>query len=195
MDFGEVIEGYLAGRIVPMTPLLGFMFATPAYLWNGPYSLESGGKTFIGSNRLIGIEGLEQAATLESSDMTFTLSGADAQMGALFPLAAQEDRSAYVGSIVIVYLQFMDTKFAKPIAEPWAFKAGICGTMEMTKQFVEGEGYVRTISLPAKNIFFGRGVSPNSNWSDRDQQMRHTGDIFLDRITELQDYTLTQPWR
>lgn len=195
MNFDPVIEAYAEGAFVAMTPLLEFQFPDGwQRLWLGMGKLRAGGHDWLGIGRAISMDGLEQAASLEAADMTFTLSGADETMRPLFPLAASGDREAYVGSLVIVYMQFMTPDFVT-VGEPEALRAGICGTMELSNTWSEDEGRRRTIMLPATNIFFGRGVAPNSFWSDRDQQLRHPGDLGLSELTGSQTFTFPQPWR
>ena len=191
--FDSVIAAYLKGNVVNLAPLVEFRFRdAPQYLWGGEWSFTSGGKKWSGTKNgvVTGIDGLDQAATLESSTMTFTLSGVDPDIMAL---ARSEDRAAYVGRIAIVYLQFFDTDW-QPMADPWALKAGIMGTMAISRTNTE-KGSTVSVALPANNIFYGRGVAPAAYYTDRDQKLRHPGDRGLEFITDLQDYSYPVPWR
>lgn len=195
-DFGSTINAYLAGRSVKMRPLALFDFRDGEMaLWGGEYPLVSGGKTWQGLGSIASIDGLDQAATLESSAMTFTLSGVEVpDAGTSFSdIAKSSDRANYARRMVTVYLQFFDDDW-QPLDDPYALKAGIMTNMLMSRSRMQN-GYLRTISLQANNIFYGRGVAPASFYTDRDQQSRFPGDLGMQFIPGLQSKQIPVPWR
>ncbi len=195
-DFGATINAYLQGRQVNMRPLALFDFRDGEEpLWGGEYDLTVGGRTWRGLGNIASVEGLDQAATLESSAMTFTLSGVEKPGADLsfLALAVSSDKANYVRRLVTVYLQFFDEMW-QALDEPFALKAGFMGQASVSRARA-GYGYVRTISLPAYNIFLGRGVAPYSTYTDRDQQKRFPGDKGLQFIPSLQAKQIPVPWR
>ena len=195
-DIDPVIEIYSSGNRPNMTMLAYFDFQTsdPMALWPGEFDLVAGSMTWKGTAKsgvLCNIDGLESAATLEASQFNVTLSGVEAD---LIAIAGDTDRGDYVGQMMGVYLLFCDA-YWKPVADPLAIAAGFMGTMTVART-QNGDGWQRTISLPVNNMFYGRGVAPASFWTDPDQQKRFpgAGDTGMQFITQLQDYTIRQPW-
>lgn len=196
-DFSATIEAYLAGRTVNMRPLALFDFTSGEEAWwGGEYDLVSGGKTWKGLSRWVSVDGLDQSATLDSSAMTFTLSGVE---DVVLSLIKSANRENYVRRLVILYLQFFDADW-QPLDDPYALKAGLMDDMQISRQQVVADNgsvtWNRTVKLPAQNIFFGRGVAPYSLWTDRDQQKRHPGqnDKGLQFLPVLQDTDIPVPW-
>lgn len=195
-DFGSTINAYLAGRKVNMRPLVLFDFADGEQaLWGGEYDVTSGGKTWKGLGGIASMDGLDGAATLESSMMTFTLSGIEPEGApvSFADIAKNSDRSNYVRRQVTVYLQFFDEDWQK-LDSPQAVKAGIMGNMTMSRSRT-ANGFLRTVSLTANNIFYGRGVAPAAFYTDRDQQKRYSGDLGMQFIPTLQNKQIPVPWR
>lgn len=195
-DFGATINAYLAGRKVNMRPLALFDFRDGEMpVWAGEYDLVSGGKTWKGLGSVASVDGLDQAATLESSPMTFTLSGVEKPgTGTTFiSIAKSSDRANYIKRLVYVYVQFFDDDW-QPLDDPFALKAGIMADMQMSRSRTNG-GVLRTITMQANNIFYGRGVAPAAFYTDRDQQTRFPGDLGMQFIPSLQSKQIPVPWR
>lgn len=197
-DFSPVVDAYLSGRTVNLRPLALFDLRDGELaLWDGEYDLVSGGKTWKGLGAVASIEGLDQAATLESSAMTFTLSGLEKPGADFAAVARSADRANYVRRLVTVYVQFFGSDgedWWQPLAEPFALKAGLMSNMVMSRSRTES-GFLRTISLTANNIFYGRGVAPAAYYTDRDQQKRYPGDLGMQFIPTLQNKPIPVPWR
>jgi hypothetical protein len=164
--------------------------STPVYLWNGHHDLTVGGHTWSGLRKLGGIEGLEESSDLTATQMKFTLSGVDANVLALAIGGAREE---YVGRIVTVWLQFFDADW-QPVGDPIARSAGIMDGINISRSRDSDEQSVRTLTLTAENIFFGRGVPPAGNYTDRDQKFRHSGDRGLEFVNEVQNTVVQIPW-
>ena len=195
--FSATIEAYLSGRKVNMRPLALFDFRDGEEAWwGGEYDLVSGGKTWKGLSRWVNVEGLDQANTLDSSAMTFSLSGVEATVLAI---ATSSDRANYVNRLVTVYMQFFDEDW-QTLDAPWALKAGLMDDMQISRSQAEKDDgsvtWTRSLRLTAQNIFFGRGVAPYSLWTDRDQQKRYPGqgDKGLQFLPVLQDTDIPVPW-
>lgn len=195
-DFDRVIELYIKNaNFVNMSLLAYFDFRdAPMPVWGGEFDLSSGGTTWKGLGNICSVEGLEDAANLESSDMTFVVSGVDATVLSVFK---DEDRADTAGRLVGVYMQFCDADF-KPVCSPYAIRAGIMGdptaSIDKRSDGNGGETIVRSITLPASNLFYGRGTSRASFNTDRDQQLRHPGDRFMEFIAGLQESSIIVPW-
>lgn len=195
--FSATIQTYLSGRKVNMRPLALFNFATGEEAWwGGEYDLVSGGKTWKGLSRWVDVDGLDQAATLDSSTMTFTLSGVEQTV---LSLITSSNRANYVRRLVVLYLQFFDEDW-QCLDAPYALKGGLMDDMQISRQQVKADNgsvvWTRTVKLPAQNLFYGRGVAPYSLWTDRDQQKRYPGqnDKGLQFLPVLQDADIPVPW-
>lgn len=194
-DFDAVIEAYAKNATVNAPVLAYFDFRDgPGAYWGGGYDVVFGGVTWQGigkSGVVVSIDGLEQSGNLQASDMTFKLSGIDTDIMAAF---SNEDRAAYVGRLVGVYWQFLDENW-QPLCSPIALRAGIMGTMTADRLTDDKGNVTRTISLPASNIFFGRGSATSGYFTDPDQQALHPGDAFLSFVGSIQETAIRQPWR
>lgn len=192
----DVID-LLGQRALRVAYLLQLDFkTTPQYLWSGHYSLMVGGHTWqaIPPRLIGGIEGLEEAADMSSTQMKFMLSGVDA---ATLALAIGEGRDEYVGHLDTVWLQFFNAMTAQPVGEPIARSAGIMDGIEISRARdgdQDKQNSVRTLTLTAESIFYGRGVPPASNYTERDQKFRSEGDRGLDFVNEVQNVVMPIPW-
>ena len=197
VDFASVIEAYAKGAVVRMPALVYFDFRDqPQAVWGGEYDLVAGTPanmvTWKGLGRagiIAGIKGLGQSSGLDASDITFTLSGVDTAVMTVFK---DEDRADYVGRMACVYHVFCDQNW-QPYSAPFAVGAGIMGTAIVSRTQTQ-DGWQRSITLPASNIFAGRGIAPASFYTDRDQQLRSPGDTGLKQIVQLLDYQIPVPW-
>lgn len=188
-----VIETYAKGEQVNAATLAWLDFETsPQPVWTGEYDITAGGQTWVGLGKagfLITIDNLEAASTLDASSFKVTLSGVDA---GLIAAAAGSDRADYVNRLLIVYALFCDKEW-QPLANPMAIAGGFMGSMTTTRSY-ENNAWTRTVNLPVNNMFYGRGVSPFSFWSDADQQQRFAGDTGMQFIAQLQDFDIPLPW-
>jgi hypothetical protein len=196
LNLDQVIEQYAKGNSVNLPVLLYFAFEDqPMWIWGGGYDIpDPNGQVWQGcgkAGRLITVEGLETANTLEAKQIKVTLSGADAQ---LMGIMANVNRGDYVGQLLIVYNMFCDANW-QPISAPIAVGAGIMGTATVDRQR-EKDGWLRQITLPADNIMYGRGGAPFSFYTDRDQALRWpgSGDTGLQYVATLQDTSIPIPW-
>ncbi len=194
-DFGSTINAVLDDRKIRFKPLIAFDFADGEEdYWGGDWDLVSGGKTWKKLGGLLGIDGIDQAASLESSMMTFTLSGVQ-RPGAptdWLTFIASGDRSNYVDRLVTVYAQFWDEDW-QPLDTPKALKVGLMASVAVSRVRVE-KSYKRSVSLSANNVFYGRSIPSSAFYTDRDQKKRAPGDLFMEKVAALIDTEIPQPW-
>jgi hypothetical protein len=199
-EFSDTVAAYLQGKRVNVRPLAELDFRDGVErVWGGEYVLTSGGVDWKGLGRIASVDGLDQAASLESSVMTFTLSGVEVPGADLsyLALATSEDRSNYVDRISTVHLQFFeitgDTEW-EPLDAPYALKAAIMTSVSVSR-VRKDNGHLRTVSLQANNLFFGRSIPRGATYTDRDQQLRAPGDKGMQFIPSLQNNEIPVPWR
>jgi hypothetical protein len=191
------VVALLSARALRVAYLVQFDFkTTPQYLWNGHYPLTwplVGGPTWQGLRQLGGIEGLEEAADMTATQMKFMLSGVSA---ATLAIAVGNDRDEYVGRQVTVWLQFFDSDM-QPKGNPIARAAGIMDGLEISRARdgdQDKQNSVRVLTLTAESIFYGRGIAPAGNYTERDQKFRSEGDRGLDFVEEVQNTVIQVPW-
>lgn len=191
-DFSQTIHDILDGRVVRVGHLVEFWFGSPQRLWNGFRNIKtSDDKVWYGIGGLGSISGLEdEHDNLQSTEMRLVVSGVDS---ALLQTAISEDRSLYVGKLVIVYLLFFNKDW-QPLDLPVARKAGIIDGIDVSHVGNEDGTRTRTIGVTAQNIFFGRSVPPAAYYSNRDQQFRKPGDRGLEFISDSMDTVIQIPW-
>lgn len=190
MSLPTVIQTLLEGRTVRVAHLVEFGFCTQVRrLWNGSYTLTTGGHEWFGLRKLGSIDGLDDEGVMQASQLKFTVSGVDARF---LSLAIGEDKSEYIGRMVFVFMQFFDEDWQK-LDEPVARAAGIMDGIEISRQRA-GDGWQRIATITAENIFYARGLPPAGYFTNRDQQIRHPGDRGLDKIPEIQETVIKVPW-
>lgn len=191
MSLPTVIQTLLEGRTVRVAHLVEFGFCTQVRrLWNGSYTLTTGGHEWFGIRKLGSIDGLDDEGVLQASQLKFTVSGVDARF---LSLAIAEDRSEYIGRMVFVFMQFFDEDWQK-LDGPQARAAGIIDGLQVTRSPIKDGGWQRTVTITAENIFYGRGLPPAGYFTNRDQQIRHPGDRGLEFIPEIQETVIKVPW-
>lgn len=194
-----VVEAYAKGAQVnvPMLAWLDFE-DNPQAVWPGEYPITKGGVTWQGLGKagfLISVDDIEGASTLEAAQFNVVLSGVD---NGILAAAASTNRADYINRLLIVYALFCDADW-QPLANPMAIGGGFMGPMSITRN-LSGTGadavWMRQITLPVANMFYGRGVAPSSFWTDADQQQRFPsgGDTGMQFINQLQDFQIKLPW-
>ena len=186
------IQNMLNGRIVRVGHLVEFQFDSPKYLWNGSRTIiTSDGKVWVGLGQLGSIDGLEEEDdNLQASDVRFSLSGVD---DALLQAAVAEDRSTYVGRLVLTKLHFFDEDW-QLLDDPIARNASILEGIEVSWSANDDGTHTRVLTATATNIFYGRSVPPAGNYSNRDQQFRSPGDRGLEGVGAAAETIIPVPW-
>lgn len=194
MSLPTVIQTLLEVRTVRVAHLVEFGFCTQVRrLWNGSYTLTTGGHDWFGLRKLGGIEGLDDEGVMQASQMKFTVTGVEPRLASFLADAVAEDRSEYIGRIVRVWHQFFDEDWQK-LDNPVARAAGIIDGLQVTRSPIKDGGWQRTVTITAENIFYGRGLPPAGYFTNRDQQIRHPGDRGLEFIPEIQETVIKVPW-
>lgn len=179
----------LSATTVRPAMLVSFAFDPVMRYWNGSYTLTAGGYDWNGLGGLAQVDGLLESRAGQSSQVRFTLSGTSAEINRL----AMKQASEQAGVIATVYTLLMDADW-QPVGNPIPIWTGI--TQPLTAASVtgeEGEGRLRSITLPAENLFFGRARPAAGLYTDRDQQARHPGDLFFEFQPRLKNFTYVWP--
>lgn len=188
--FPNTIAAVLSGNGVKAAFLVEFQFVSGTMgVWNGNGEMSSGGRTFKGLRSLGQIDGLEQAVNGNAPQATFTLSGVDSTALA----EEQGDPFDYVNRPVVVYLQFFNDDWTT-LDSPYAIWGGTMQTFQETYAWDESaKGWISSIGVTAESWFVGRGRPSYSYYSDRDQQGRFAGDLALQYMAPMQNYTVRWP--
>jgi hypothetical protein len=190
--FPDTIAAALAGRRPRFAFLVEFGFDTPVRFWNGNRTLTTlDSNVWLGARQLGEIAGLEDALAGEAKTISVIVSGAAIDATAL-ELAIGEDESAWKWKLLRIWLQFFDEDW-KPIDNPYALQAGLITGLSVDNA-ASGETRIRTITVEAVNLFYGRSAAPNGYYTDSDQQDRFAGDLGLEFIPALQDTVIDIPW-
>ena len=188
--FDDTIAAALAGRKVQAAFLVEFRFVSATMrLWNGNGDLSAGGHTWKGLRGLGQIDGLEQAINGQAPQATFSISGVSTQTQG----EEQGDPLDYVNQPDIVYLQFFNPDWST-LDSPYAIWGGTMQTLQESFAWDDSKkAWVSTIGVTAESWFVGRGRPPFSYYSDRDQQHRFSGDLGLEYMAAMQNYTVRWP--
>jgi hypothetical protein len=190
-DFGEVINGQLAGRTVRFTPLVKFDFASGAmFLWPGAGDLAIGGDTYQGIGSLGTLSAISQGSAGAIEEMTFAVFGDEGLLEHL-----QEDAEVSEGRLVTVRVQFFDVRrfdddgnFVdwKTLNDPWTVFEGNMGPLTVKRQPPSDDGRAtRVVSVSAQNFLIYRGRTPPlAYWSDRAQRAKYPTDNLFSRMTD-----------
>lgn len=164
----------------------------PLYLWNGHGQRTFGGKLYTGCGDLGSIEGLEEARSAVSQQVTFTLSAADDAPANLLT-AVLEASDRIQGRIAVVSLQLFDESWAALYA-PIPIYFGLMMPPRVTRTAAtETSGATRTMQLPTENLFFGRHRPPAGRYTDKEQQARFPGDRFSEYVPQLVNLSIVWP--
>ncbi len=183
----------LAAGTCRAATLVEFQFSDgPAFLWNGFGQRTFGGIEYTGCGDLGTIEGLEEARSAISQQVTFTLSGvSDSPEDLLARVLNSVD--VVQGNLAIVSLQLFDEDWAA-IGNPIPVYFGLMMPPRVTREAAtETQGATRTLSLQTENLFYGRHRPPAGRYTDKEQQSRFPGDRFCEFVPKLVNLSLTWP--
>lgn len=181
----------LAQKALRVAHLVKFDFLSGAkFLWNGNYELPAGSDIYSGLRELGAITGLDDSADMTAIQMQFKLSGVSADVLAIAIASAREE---YVGQLVTVMLMFFDTAW-QPVGSPIVRKAGIMDGLSINRFRDDNGSSTRILTLTAEDLWYGRGIPPAGNYTDRDQQFRSPGDMGLSFQSEVQNTVVRIPW-
>lgn len=182
MDFNQTIEAQLSGRVVRKSRLVELMFASgPMGLWNGFGTLKTkDGKIWLGFGGAGRISGVAQSIKGSAPELKLTLSGVDKT----FAAKAKGEAAEYYDRAAIVYDQFFDEEW-QCLDLPYATYFGLMRKLTSSRTAEEG-GFVRTVSISSETPFAGKKRARFSYMTDRDQQLRHPGDLFASDVAGIE---------
>lgn len=184
-SFGATIDAAVAGRTVRAGALLFFDFlSAPWRIWPGAGDVVTGGQTYVGKNTLIVLD--LGAFSIDGAAEQFSagINGVDTRVSA----AVVAGETEAIGRNLTIMFQFFDENWA-PLDGPLVVRKG-----RIRGYDVSGSGpSVRNIQVNCESIFGGRGNASMTMLSDREQQLRFSGDHGLDRMTINVNHTVTWP--
>ncbi len=192
--FPETIAASLAGSKVQLAFLTHFQFTTqPMRLWKGEGMLKTNdGQRWSGIGKLGSMSGIEQAVNGEAPEMTFTLSGIDAD---IMRLAKDEFQAEVKGRLVYVLIQFFgvadpdDPDNQRPLDNPFPVCCGRC----LSPTFTFNDAGERSVALSAESLFSLRSRPAYAMYTDSDQQQRFPGDEGFEFVGALVNSVVTWP--
>ena len=194
--FTETIAADLAGKKVTLAFLVWFDFTSePVHLWiNGNGLLKTNdGQEWKGLGQIGSISGIEQAVNGDAPEMSFTLSGIDAQ---IMRLARDEYDAEVKGRFVYVLVQFFgvddpeDPDNQRPLDNPYPVACGRCLRPEFQADAESGE---RSVAIKAESLFSLRSRPKYAMYTDADQQRRFAGDRGFEFVASLVNKVVTWP--
>ena len=161
------------------------------YLWNGHYDLKIGLNTYKPLHGIASLDGLGALMNQQSEAVSLKVSGLPTDNDFL-SLALEETPEANQ-QLCTLYLQFFDEDW-QPVGSPTGFFWGFMQPprVERSTQSDE-EGATQAITIDVENAFFNRSKPPFGRLSDRDQQIRSPGDLFLQFAMALLYRVYTYP--
>lgn len=192
--FPETIAAALAGSKVECAFLVLFDFTSqPMRLWKGEGMLRTNdGARWAGIGNLGSMSGIEQAVNGEAPEMTFVLSGIDAD---IMRLAKDEFQAEVKGRLVYVLIQFFgvddpaDPDNQRPLDNPYPVCCGRC----LAPTFTFNDSGERSVSLSAESLFSLRSRPAYAMYTDSDQQLRFPGDEGFAFVGSLVNAVVTWP--
>lgn len=183
----------LSGAVVRLDFLVEFQFASGTKrVWSGNQALTAGGHEWLPTRGAGTIDGLSGMTGTAAETVTFTLSGIpNEQAGLLAEALAGSDDTAQ--QLVIVYLHLFGEDW-QPLGSPIGIWWGFMQPPQVSRSEMIGvEGAVQSVKMSAENAFFNRSRPPFGRYTDRDQQARSPGDLFLQFTPHLLFKTFHYP--
>lgn len=192
--FPEAIAADLAGKKVQCAFLVMFDFASgPLRLWRGMGRLDTNdGNQWKALGELGSITGIQQAVNGNAPEMTFTLSGVDADAQRK---ARDEFATEAKGRMVYVLLQFFgtddpgDPDNQRPLDNPYP----IAAARMLRPEYVADSGGERSIAVRCESLFSLRSRPRWAMYTDSDQQHRFPGDKGFEFVGAVVNKVVTWP--
>lgn len=192
--FPETIAAALAGRKVQLAYMVRFDFTSETMrLWRGNGLLKANDGSFWKGIGLLGsISGIEQAVNGEAPEMSFVLSGIDAD---ILRLARDEFEAEVKGRLVYVLLQFFgvddpnDPDNQRPLDNPYPVACGRC----LKPTFTISQSGERSVTISAESLFSLRSRPSYAMYTDADQKHRFEGDDGFSFVGSLVNQVVTWP--
>jgi hypothetical protein len=194
--FPETIAADLAREKVLACFLVKFDFTSaPMNLWiggNGVLETNDGAK-WKGLGQIGSVSGIEQAVNGDAPEMSFSLSGVDAE---LLSKVRDEYDTEVKGRLVYVLVQFFgvadpaDPDNERPLDLPFPIAAGRCLRPEFS---LAAEGGQNSITVKAESLFSLRSRPRYAMYTDADQKRRFPGDRGFEFVAGLVNKVVTWP--
>jgi len=151
-------------------------------IWTGigdiSFEAGSGSETFIGGGGLVGVSQVEETNDIQSSGITFTLTGIDSS---LVTLALTEN---YQGKNATLYLGLISS--GSVVADPYILFRGFMDTMD-----IGDTGETATIQVKAENRLVALQKAKPRRFTQVDQELIDSTDKGFEFVNDLQDKTIT----
>lgn len=185
--FPETIASYLQGRRIRFAILVEFQFLSETVrVWSGFGQLITQDlRVWSGLGELGSVEGLSQPIGIVAPQATFRASGVSQE---ILSKAIQADPSEHFQRPVTVLLQFFTEEW-QTLDLPYAVSQWSMDRPSVERTRGEDGEWVRSVTIPAESVFYGRARPAYGYWSDRDQQARFPGDRGCERMSELVFHT------
>lgn len=143
-------------------------------------ALDVGGATYRGFGEIANIPATKQMINGKAERVEFTLSGVD---GDILAIASGGDAQQVKGKRVLVGFAFFDEawQLVGPIRWCANYTADFIGLQQAGGGMPE-DPIVRTITLSCGSLMTARRRPSLSYFSNQDQQRRHPGDRFCERV-------------
>ena len=185
--FDEAIDTYVKGQTVRFAFLLKLDFASDVLrLWTGLGTITAGGETWQGTGNMGSITGVEESSNSKAGAVELSLSGADADILAIF---RDEYEAEAKGRRATIYMQFFRGADDIPLDAPAVIWQGV---MSQPSISLSADG-TRSVSVTAESLFSQRRRPKYGLLTDADQKSRFAGDRGLEFITALTNKEVTWP--
>lgn len=172
------IAAIQAKEVYPALLLRGEFDSGNLLLWTGLGQIEVGGETYTGAGTLLGIDPVEETASIQSTGTKLTLSGISSQV---VSLAMQEP---YQGRLVEIWLALF-TAGNVLIDDPSILFSGRADQMVLSD-----EGTTCSIVLTAENRFVDLQRARIRKYEDQDQKIDYPADRGFEFLSVIQDVPL-----
>lgn len=160
-----------ASHLQPVT-MVKMEFGTPVYAHSGIGTLTYDGNDYLGVGAFGSINSTKESESLTPSPLTLSLSGVDSSL-----IAGALDSGSYGDGITIYegYRQDDGTL----VDDPWIVWKG---TLEFSNISLGAEG---AISITVKHDLAVLIENDGGRFTDEDQQLRFTGDVAFEFVTDM----------
>lgn len=188
--FPATIQAALAGEKVRASYLALLDFdGEPMRVWTGYGSLVTGGQTWSGIGDLASVDGIEQAVNGEAPQSTLVLTAANSD---IVRLTRDEFKTKARDRLVQIYIQFHNDSDDAPLTaydDPYAIHSAYMKAVSFDLR----NDNTREITILCESLFSRRSRPVASQYTDRDQNQRFTGDLGFSFVPSLRHKTVTWP--
>lgn len=166
-----------SGYMQPALFLQVTFATTTVYMWTGKGNFSWNGQTWVGVGTILGLEVIEDGATVEARGTSITLSGLDT---ALLANCMTEFR---LGLPVQIYFGLFSG--GSLINDPIP-----CWSGRMDQPAVSVDGATSTVRINCESRLLDMNVASDRRYTQQDQQMDWPGDLGMQMVASIQQVTL-----